>query len=53
MLDSYFPNNTYMTESEIAILEKIIKINSFENILSKDEEKICRSIINKYAKPYK
>lgn len=53
LLDNYFPNNTYMTDTEIAILQKIVKINSFENILSKDEVKICISIINKYSKPYK
>ena len=53
LLDNYFHNNTYMTDTEIAILQKIVNINSFENILSKDEVEICRSIINKYAKPYK
>lgn len=53
LLDSYYPNNTYMTETEINILQKIMKINSFKNILSKDEEKICISIINRYSKPYK
>lgn len=53
LLDNYFHNNTYMTDTEIAILQKIVNLNSFENILSKDEVEICRSIINKYAKPYK
>lgn len=53
LLDDYHPNNTYMRKTEINLLQKIVNMDSLKNILSKDEAKICISIINKYSKPYK
>ncbi len=51
VLDGYQIDRMYMTDQELAVLGKTLKVTIMYNALSADEIIILKSIIDKYTKP--
>ena len=51
VLDGYYIDRMYMTEQELEVLRKAMKVTMMYNALSVEEIKILKCIIDKYTKP--
>lgn len=51
VLDGYYIDRMYMTDQELSVLSKAMKVTIMYNALNTDEVIILKHIIDKYTKP--